>query len=292
MVRIGVVGVPGGWSSELMVDAFRKKARAVSLIDMRRVRFDSARRTILFEGSDLMKFDAIVIRKLGPRYHPDLLDRIEMLSLVEERGLRVYSRPKRLVRVIDRLSNTMLLRLAALPTPPTVITEDIEQAAQAIRSFGIAVLKPLYTSKAQGMVVIGSDDPALEERITRFRAEGNTTIYVQQMAKTSGKDISLVFFGQRFIAAYARVKEEDAENRLLTPGGRYENYEPSAHMLDIAKRAQYIFNLHYTVVDMVETPSGPLILQVSALGGFRGMMEGCGIDPATRYADYILSRLK
>ena len=291
-MRIGIIGVPGGWSSELMVEAFRKKTRAVSLIDMRRVRLDSARRTVLYEEHDLMNFDALVVRKLGPRYHPDLFDRLEMLGFVEERGLRIYSRPKRLMRVIDRLSNTMLLQLSGLPMPPTVITEEIEQAAEAVRSFGKAVLKPLYTSKTEGMVILSAKDADIEKQIARFRAAGNTTLYVQKIVKTSGKDISLVFFGQRFITAYARVKEEKDKEHLLKTGTRYEPYEPTPHMLEIAKRAQFVFNLHYTVVEMVETRGGPLVLQVSALGGFRGMAEGCGINPAARYADYIIERLR
>ena len=52
---------------------------------------------------------------------------------------------------IDRLACTVTLRLGEIPLPPTVITEDIDQAAAAVERFGTAVLKPLYTSKARGM---------------------------------------------------------------------------------------------------------------------------------------------
>jgi ribosomal protein S6--L-glutamate ligase len=47
----------------------------------------------------------------------------------------------------------------------------------------------------------------------------------------------------------------------------------------------------FTCVDVVETANGPLVYEVSAFGGFRGLLEANGIDMAERYAQYVLERI-
>jgi ribosomal protein S6--L-glutamate ligase len=41
-------------------------------------------------------------------------------------------------------------------------------------------------------------------------------------------------------------------------------------------------------VDIALTDQGPVVFEVSAFGGFKGALEGCDIDAASVYADYIL----
>ena len=62
-------------------------------------------------------------------------------------------------------------------------------------------------------------------------------------------------------------------------------------MIDIAQRAQEPFGLDFTTVDLAETENGPVVFEVSAFGGFRGALEGAGIDAATAYAEYVLQRI-
>ena len=44
------------------------------------------------------------------------------------------------------------------------------------------------------------------------------------------------------------------------------------------------FGLDYTVVDLVEQGDDFLIYEVSAFGGFRGLLEASGVDAAAAYA--------
>ena len=56
---------------------------------------------------------------------------------------------------------------------------------------------------------------------------------------------------------------------------------------------QACFDMAYTVVDMVEMhdPKDSIVFEVSAFGGFRGAHEGCSIDVASMYADYVIKQL-
>jgi ribosomal protein S6--L-glutamate ligase len=105
------------------------------------------------------------------------------------------------------------------------------------------------------------------------------------------RDYGLVFLGGEYLASYARVRAGASWNTTIHSGGFYEAFEPKPEVIELADRAQRLFGLDFTSVDVVVTPGGPLVFEVSAFGGFRGLKEGAGIDPASLYADYVLGKI-
>jgi ribosomal protein S6--L-glutamate ligase len=124
MKRIGVIGTPGGGSSELLADTVAEITGGPRLlVDMSRVRLDLPGGSAWFDGTDLATLDGLLVKKIGARYSPDLLDRLEVLRFLAARGLPVFSDPMAIMRVLDRLSCTVTLQLQGIPMPPTTITE-------------------------------------------------------------------------------------------------------------------------------------------------------------------------
>lgn len=290
MARIGVVGLPDGWSTLQLIEAFRSKGCEAHLIDMAGVCVDLDSGSALHGDVDLTSLDAIAVKKVGPVYRPELLNRLALLRFVRDQGVPIFSDPARIERLIDRLSCTVILRSAGIPMPATVATESLSEAIEAVRRFERAVLKPFYTSKARGMKVVEAG-PSLSSDLESFRAAGNEMFYVQRMANLDGRDLGLVFLGGDFIGCYARVGSGDSWNTTIRSGGKYELHEPGDDLIDLAHRAQAPFGLDFTCVDVAETAEGPIVFEVSALGGFRGLKEACGIDAAGLYSSYILERI-
>ena len=293
MKKIAVVGVPGGWSSERLADTIDRLTGFRCLVDLAETALDLNAGKVWYGDLDLTSLDGIIIKKVGPAYTPKLLDRLEILRVVESAGVRIFSRPGSIARLLNRLSCTVGLQQAGIPMPPTIITENADQAVQAVRSFGRAIFKPLYTSKARGMVVL-EDGSSLREDIINYTSAGNgqEMMYIQKMMALPGRDLGLVFQGGRYLATYARVGGQGAWNTTTASGGRYEASTPGPELIELAYRAQAGFNLDFTCVDVAETEAGPVVFEVSAFGGFRGLLEGCGIDAARSYAEYVLSELE
>ncbi|WP_027369424.1 GAK system ATP-grasp enzyme [Desulfovermiculus halophilus] len=290
MWHIGVVGTPGGRSSEWLADEVRDQTGHSLLVDMTSVTLDLSRGTAFFRGRDLLELDGLIVKKIGSRYSPDLLDRLEMLRFLHRRGLPIFSPPESMMRVVDRLSCTVALQLAGIPMPPTVVTEDIEEAKQAVRRFGQAVLKPLYTSKARGMRVIG-DTPDLDREMRAYSAE-NAVIYIQKKIDLNGRDLGLVFLGGEYLTTYARCNPGPSWNTSTASGGRYQAYAPSRGCIDLASKAQGQFDLDFTCVDVAETEDGPVVFEVSAFGGFRGVWEAQGLNAARMFTSYVMQRIR
>ncbi len=288
-MRIGVVGNPGAWSTERLCQAVEELGARAQLIDASKLCLRVDLNTVLSQGVDLKTMDAILIKKIGSGYRSHYLDRLEMLRLVSEAGVPILSSPLAILRMLDRLACTTTLVAHGIPVPPTVVTESLEEAAEAVHTFGEAILKPLYTSKARGMQVL-CPGAELTARLQEFRDQDNEFFYIQQRIHGPGHDLGVVFLGGEYLATYARVGKQGEWNTTTRCGGRYAKAEPGAEVIELARRAQAPFGLDLTCVDVVEAEEGTFVFEVSAFGGFRGVMETHDLDVAKRYAELALER--
>ncbi|MES9995698.1 GAK system ATP-grasp enzyme [Desulfovibrio aminophilus] len=289
MTRIGVVGTKGGWSSELLADALAARTGYRLLVEPQRIRLDLPSGRALCDGTDLSALDGLVIKKIGARYSPDLLDRLEVLRFLSERGLPVISDPLRILRVLDRLTCTITLQAAGIPMPPTTITEDVDQALAAVEEYGEVVFKPLYTSKARGMLVL-RPGPDARRAVEDYACEF-PIMYIQKTVDLHDRDLGVTFLGGGYLTTYARCKQNGAWNTTTVSGGKYAPFDPPAEIIDLAARAQALFDLDFTCVDVALTDDGPYVFEVSAFGGFRGLLDARGMDAAGLYADYVLRKV-
>jgi ribosomal protein S6--L-glutamate ligase len=288
-MKIGVVGSIGGWSSEMLADTVSRMTDFRLLIDMEQVRLDLPSGHAWFGKVDLSALDGLIIKKIGSRYSPNLLDRLEILRFLENRGLRIFSSPWRIMRVLDRLSCTVTLQLAGIPMPPTTITENVDEAVAVVEKYGVAVFKPLYTSKARGMIVMSREDD-VRSAVEVYR-EDNPIMYIQKKIDLEGKDLGIAFLGGEYLTTYARCKQNDSWNTSTVSGAKYAPFEPSDDIIDLARKAQALFDLDFTCVDVALTHDGPYVFEVSAFGGFRGIQETSAIDPSERYVVYVMDEL-
>lgn len=288
-MRIGVIGTSKGWSSELLADAVAERTGERILIDLAEARFDLESGEVWFHNEALSHLDALIIKKIGSLYSPYLLDRLEMLRFLANRGVAIFSNPLQIMRVLDRLSCTVTLRLNNIPMPPTTITESVEEAFATLSSYGQAVFKPLYSSKARGMCILDAESDGIVD-IKAFK-RNNPVMYIQKKINLGGRDLGLVFLGGEYLTTYARCNST-SWNTTTESGGKYQRYEPSPEIVELAHRAQEPFGLDFTCVDVVECEDGPVIFEVSAFGGFRGITETTNLEPARLYVNYVMNKVK
>ncbi len=291
-MKIGIVGNPGGWSSEKLADAAEKLTGYRLLINMEDTWWDSEKNTAFYRTLDLSGLDALIIKKIGVNYSPHLLDRLYTLDFLHKHGSKIFSKPSAILLALDRLSCTLKLKTGGIPMPPVIVTENIEKGCEAVVSFGQAVFKPLFSSKARGMTVISADEPDVRQKVSDFKDAGNPLMYIQKFIHIPGEDLGVIFLGGKYFATYARVSDGKAWNTTINSGGKYAAYEPDEKIIELAMKAQSLFGLDYTSVDIVETEDGPMVFEVSAFGGFRGLYDSYGINAAEKYFAYVMERIR
>ncbi|MBN2647620.1 MAG: GAK system ATP-grasp enzyme [Thiotrichales bacterium] len=290
--KIAVVGLPGNWSTEILADEIAAVTGFRMVIDLHKVAAELSPPCLHYQGQNLCELDAVIIKKISATYSPNVLDRLEMLRLMESCGVRVYSKPSEIIRLVNRMSGSVSLARAQIPMPKTCMTEDPEAALKAVHHYGEAILKPLFSTKARGMQVLraGDGDSRVREQLGNFYAK-HRFFYIQQKLQLPGHDLGLVFLNGVYQGAYARIAHGNSWNTTIEAGGNYARAEPSAQTIELAQRAQAQFKLSFCTVDMAETEAGPVCFEVSAFGGFKGAHEGLGLNMANAYCHFVLTEL-
>ena len=290
--KIGVIGIPGKWSTEVLADRLEEQTGFRAVIDMNQVELRLDTNELMYQGLDLMTLDGLIIKKISEVYSPATEDRIHLLSHAERAGVKVFSPTDSVGNLVNRLSGTLALQQGNIPMPKTRITESPAHAFETVREFGSAILKPLYSTKARGMIMLTDDDSdefvrnALEE----YR-QNQSIYYIQQTVKLDGRDLGMVFVGGEYLCTYARVGNKDSWNTTINSGGKYELFEPDARLIELGRKAQACYDLSFTTGDIALTDQGPVVFEVSAFGGVKGALEGCNIDAARVYAEHVLQEV-
>jgi tetrahydromethanopterin:alpha-L-glutamate ligase len=292
-VNIAVVGQPGAWSTERLADALRAAGGRVGVVDLAACSLRLPDRRLFHRGEPLEKLDAAVVKKLGDTADGwGIQERIGMLRHLEASGVPVLSAPDRLHVAVNRYRMTCELVRAGLPVPETTVTEDLDEAAAAVERFGSAVLKPLFTSKGRGMRRL-EPSRELRSQLESHRDDGLGPFYLQRFVKHPGRDLGVAVLDGRCIGAYWRVAAADHWMTTILSGGRYEKADLDPETEAIAVRAARHFGLVFTGVDLIEDTDGRFnVLEVSAFGGFRGLLNGCGVDAAPMLAHVVLRQIE
>jgi len=285
-----VVGVPGAWSTERLRDALAVCGADAMTVDPAACAVDLTQGTVSFEGQDLGTYDAAVVKKLGATTDPLTPTRVHLLFQMEHRGVRVFSRARAIAEVNDRYRMTQRLGQSRIPIPRTVVADSLWAADLVIREWGRVVVKPLFTSKGKGMLLLHAGKP-YRLALRRWQRTWRMPFYLQEFVPHAGRDIGAVVLNGRVLGAYYRVAARGAWMTTTAVGGSYESCEVTSDIERLAVHAADVFGLEFTGVDLVETPGGYLVYEVSAFGGFAGLWRSGKIDAAKAYAQYVVQAL-
>ncbi len=281
-LRVAVAGIPGAWSSERMREALQARGIESQVFALGDCLHNLNSGEVSLGGRSLSELNGIVVKKLAPQEDPSARLRLHMLRDLERAGVRMFSPPAVIERVMDRYAMNMALVEAGLPLPRTYSIEGAAALNAAVSALGKAVVKPVYTSKGRGMFLTEADGPTN----ATWPVESGRSL-VQEFVQSPGRDIGACVLGGQYVGAFYRVAAAGQWMTTTAAGGRYAPCELSPEGIDMAVRAAATFSLDYTIADLVETPDGYRMYEVSAFGGFRGLWDSAGFDVAAEYAKYI-----
>jgi ribosomal protein S6--L-glutamate ligase len=289
-VKVAVAGIPGAWSSERMAEALRDSGLDAFVFSPGDLSHHIATGDVRVGAQTLTDIDAIVVKKLGDQSAAWARLRLHAFRALEARGVRVFSPSDVIDVAMDRYRMMMVLAGAGVPIPETIAAESRDGLCAAVRRLGDCIIKPVYTSKGRGMIRVRGDDAA---SIDSLLAEGGEQRYlVQRFVAAPGRDIGATVVGGTFVGAFYRVARSGEWMTTTAQGGTYAACDLAPHGVELAERAARAFALDYTVVDLVEQGDGFLAYEVSAFGGFRGLLEATGVDPSIAYAQHVRRTLE
>lgn len=240
--------------------------------------------SLAIEQLALEDFDAVLLRTIPLGSLEQMIFRVDALHRLERLGVRVVNPARVVERTVDKFYTSALLEEAGLPTPPTVITQDMESAMEAFRKMGDVIVKPLFGSNGRGIVRVTDEEVAY--RVFRALELERAVFYVQQALPHDGRDLRVFVVGGRVLAAIWRSGEGWRTN--LSRGGQAEKASLTGEHEALALSAAETVGAEYAGVDLLPLRDGRLsVLEVNGSPGWRGLQPATGVDIASAIVEHL-----
>ncbi|MGL4511939.1 MAG: RimK family alpha-L-glutamate ligase [Lacipirellulaceae bacterium] len=192
----------------------------------------------------------------------------------------------------DKLRALQVLSRHHLGMPNTTFVRDRKDILPAIERVGGAPVVIKLIEGTQGVGVILAETVKVAEAIIETLQSTNQNVLVQKfVAESRGKDIRALVVGDRVIAAMRRVAVGNEFRSNLHRGGRTEPVELDEAGCQIAVRAAQIMGLRVAGVDLLESNSGPQVIEVNSSPGLEGIEKSTNLDIAGAIVDYIAAQV-
>lgn len=231
------------------------------------------------EHVPVLELDALIVRTMPPGSLEQVVYRMDVLGLLEARGLCVQNSPKALECAVDKFLTTARLQQCGLPVPETVVCESAEDALEHFdRLGGDVVVKPLFGSEGRGILRVS--DPDLAFRTFRTLERTDAVLYLQQYLDHGGVDTRVLVYGNTVLGAMRR-RAADGFRTNVARLGHAEPHSPSDEESALALRAAHITGATFAGVDLIDDGGGQTrLLEVNAVPGWRAFARVTGLDVA------------
>jgi len=188
----------------------------------------------------------------------------------------------------DKLRSLQILSRHDIGIPRTAFVRDRKDVLPAIERLGGAPVIIKILEGTQGVGVILADNTKVAEAIIETLQSTKQNVLIQAFVKESkGRDIRAFVVGGRVVAAMRRVAQGDEFRSNVHRGGKAEPVTLDSKFQETAIRAAQIMGLRVAGVDMLESASGPQIMEVNSSPGLEGIEGATGLDVAGAVIDHI-----
>jgi [lysine-biosynthesis-protein LysW]---L-2-aminoadipate ligase len=277
-MRVGVLYSRIRAEEKLLAQAMQTRGVAFDMIDVRQARFN------LYAGNEWRPYHAILDRCLS---HSQA---VAVLQMLETWGIACVNQAQTVQICGDKLSTSLALVAAGVPTPEVRVAFSAAAALQAIEELGYpVVLKPTIGSWGRLLAKVNDRDAAeavLEHRET-LGSFHHSTFYIQAYVAKPGRDLRTFVVGDETICGITRSSAHWITN---TARGGQSGPCPITPEIDrLSLAAARAVGGGVVAVDLLETPDGRLLVnEVNHTMEFRNSIAPTGVDIAGRIADYVV----
>lgn len=277
---------PKLYSTKRLVEAGQEKGHEVIIVDHSKCIIELEKRNprVYYNGAYLDDIDAIIPR-IGASvtfYGTAVVRQFEMMrifSAVESQAL---------VRSRDKLRSLQILARAGVGLPKTVFTNYSKDVDHVIESVGGAPLVLKLLEGTQGLgVVLAETQNAASSVIEAFNGLKARVIAQQFIKESGGADIRAFVVDGIVVGAMKRQGKEGEFRSNLHRGGSASIIELSDQEELTAIKAAKAMGLGVAGVDMLQSSSGPLVLEVNSSPGLEGIETATKKDIAKEIIKYL-----
>jgi len=275
------------YTTSRLAEAIKKRGSKPVVIDTLRcvLSLEKGLPGIFYGGKPLRPPD-VVIPRIGASITGYGLAVVNQLDMM---GVPILNNSVPIARSRDKLRCLQLLARFGVDIPRTVMAHDRREVPLAIRRIGglPAILKLIQGTQGVG-VMIAHTLAEIEGILDTMKDLGQEILLQEFIRESKGRDVRALVIGDRVVGAMRRKARAGEFRSNLHRGGEGQPITLTKEMAEVAVHAVSILGLELAGVDMLESRSGPKIMEVNSSPGFEGLERATGLDIAGMIVDHAL----
>jgi ribosomal protein S6--L-glutamate ligase len=196
---------------------------------------------------------------------------LRLLACAEAAGIATVNRRSAIEAVLDKAAMARRLAAARIPSPVTRVGSLVDLARTSRRADFPLVVKPVFGDNGRDVKVVRSRDELAE------LPWSEPVALAQPLVVSDGRDLKLYVAGE---AVWAVRKPSP-----LSAAGETEPVPVSPALEALALRCGRLFGLELLGVDCIETPRGPVVIEVNDFPNYTAIP-----DAPERLARHLVAR--
>ena len=274
-------------STRRIAEEAEKLGHYVELIDHTKCSVklgDGNPKIFLGEEDVTNEFDAIIPR-IGTkvtRHGAAIVKQFEM------NGVFSTARSLSITRARNKVRTLQIMARKGIPIPETLFSINPNNIGEQIRLLGGAPVIIKIQEGTQGMGVILAESQKSAKSIIDTFYKMDTSILLQRyVEEANGEDIRIIVVGDKVIASMKRSSEVGEFRSNVHRGGNTEVVEITKREKYIALNATKYLGLGVSGVDIMRSKNGPVLLEVNASPGLKGIEGATGINVAKHIIQFV-----
>ncbi len=274
-------------STQRIMDEAQKLGHYVELIDHTKcsVKLGEGKPRIYLGEDDVTnEFDAIIPR-IGAKvtkHGSAIVKQFEMNNVFST------ARSLGITRARNKVRTLQIMARKNIPIPETVFSINPDNIEEQIKILGGPPVIIKLQEGTHGLGVILAESKKSAKSIIDTFYKMDTSILLQRyIEEAEGEDIRIIVVGNKVVASMKRISEIGEFRSNVHRGADTEAVNPTAKEQYIALNACKYLGLGVAGVDLMRSKSGPVLIEVNASPGLKGIEGATGVNVAKHIIQFV-----
>ena len=274
-------------STRRIVEEAEKMGHYVELIDHTKcsVKLGSGRPQIYLGDENVTNEFDVIIPRIGAkvtRHGAAIVKQFEMNNVFST------ARSLGITRARNKVRTLQIMARKGIPIPETVFSINPDNIEVQIQLLGGPPVIIKLQEGTHGLGVILAESKKSAKSIIDTFYKMDTSILLQKyIEEANGEDIRIIVVGNKVVASMKRKSELGEFRSNVHRGGNTEAIEPTSKERYIALNAAKYLGLGVAGVDLIRSKKGPLLIEVNASPGLKGIEGATGINVAKHIIQFV-----
>lgn len=273
----------GSKSSLMTGEAMKKYFDQVDLLELKKIEIRLGKESgIFYEGKPLDNYDCVYVK--GSFRYANLL--CSIASMLEKKASYMPIPSGTFTTVHNKLLTHLVLQQLNIPMPRTYLSSTIESAKELLKRVNYPIVMK-FPEGTQGKGVMFADSISSASSLLDALGALNQPFIIQEYIDTSGTDIRALVVGDKVIAAMKRKAQTEEKRANIHAGGKGFPVQLSREITNLAVATAKALKADICGVDILEGPTGPVVIEANISPGLQGLMEVTNIDLPDQITQFL-----